>query len=105
LVDTDKTSKLLKRLEVAFAIFNRGLRDLFSSGRKSAENTVFFLQNTGCNVFTSQIILNSMNGKSNEIISLRKLNPQCEGDGKRRVSQETTDLPKNDLLVSSAFLF
>jgi len=52
-----------------------------------------FLQNTGFNVFNSQIILNRMNGESNKIISLRKLNPPCEGDGKRRVSQETAELP------------
>ena len=48
---------------------------------------------TECNVFTSRIVLNSMNGGSNKIISLRKLNPPCEGDGKRRVSQETAELP------------
>ncbi|MGZ3536241.1 MAG: hypothetical protein ACXU9K_13555 [Thermodesulfobacteriota bacterium] len=58
------------------------------------QNTVLFLQNTGSNVFTSQIILNSMNRESNKIISLRKLNPQYEGDGKRQVSQETAELPK-----------
>ena len=39
------------------------------------------------------IILNSMSRESNKIISLRKLNPPCEGDGKRRVSQETAELP------------
>jgi hypothetical protein len=56
-----------------------------------------FLQNTDCNVFTSQIILNSMNGKSNKIISLRKLDPPGEGDEKRRVSQGTAELPMGSI--------
>jgi hypothetical protein len=62
-------------------------------GQTLLPNTVFFLQNTGFTVFTSQIILNGMNGESNIVISVRKLNPPCEGDGKRRVSQETVELP------------
>jgi hypothetical protein len=35
-----------------------------------------------------------MNGESNKIISLRKLNPPCEGDGKRWVPEEKAELPR-----------
>ena len=32
-------------------------------------------------------------GESNKTIAMWKLNPPCEGGGKRRVSQEATELP------------
>jgi hypothetical protein len=38
-----------------------------------------------------------MNGKSNKIISLRKLDPPGEGDEKRRVSQGTAELPMGSI--------